>query len=105
VRWLSSSVNERRTRNQKSQAKACAPAEKKIAKESTIALTNSSGAVQTTYSYGPFGQTASSGSSSDNPYQFTGHEFETATVNGFTQFSMYNFRARYLDTTTGRFAS
>jgi RHS repeat-associated protein len=72
----------------------------KDAQGSTIALTDSSGVVQTTYSYGPFGQTASSGQSSDNPYQFVGRENDSFSIAGF-----YNFRARYLDTTTGRFAS
>jgi len=75
------------------------------AQGSTIALTDSSGVVQTTYSYGPFGQTATSGQSSDNPYQFVGHENDSFGLSGQAPYGVYNFRARYLDTATGRFAS
>jgi len=71
----------------------------------TIALTDSSGVVQTTYSYGPFGQTATSGQSSDNPYQFVGHENDSFGLSGQAPYGVYNFRARYLDTATGRFVS
>ena len=61
--------------------------------------------VQTTYTYGPFGQTASGGQSSDNPYQFVGRENDSFGVPEVPPYSVYNFRARYLDTATGRFAS
>lgn len=40
---------------------------------STIALTNDSGIVTTTYNYGPFGATTETGTST-NPFQFTGRE-------------------------------
>jgi YD repeat-containing protein len=40
------------------------------AKGNTIALTDNSGAIQTQYSYGPFGTVSVSGAASTNPYQF-----------------------------------
>jgi hypothetical protein len=43
---------------------------------STIALTDSNGVVQTTYTYGPFGATNASGAANDNPYRFIGRELE-----------------------------
>jgi len=60
---------------------------------STVALTDTTGAVQTQYTYASFGQTASSGTPSDNPYQFAGRELDP---NG--GYGIYYFRARYLDT-------
>jgi RHS repeat-associated protein len=69
---------------------------------STVALTDVSGNIQTTYTYGPFGQTAVAGASNDNPYQFHGREAEP--MNGFFG-GMYYFRARYLDTGLSRFVS
>ena len=45
---------------------------------STIALVNSSGSVQTEYTYEPFGATTVSGSSNANPSQFTGRENDVA---------------------------
>ncbi|MEJ2314135.1 MAG: hypothetical protein P8Y85_05035 [Nitrospirota bacterium] len=41
---------------------------------SVTALADENGAVKTTYSYDPFGQVASSGEASDNPFQYTGRE-------------------------------
>ena len=41
---------------------------------SAIALTDGSGAVQTDYTYEPFGRTTATGISSSNPFQFTGRE-------------------------------
>ena len=41
---------------------------------SSLALTDSTGTIQTQYSYDPFGNSASSGQASSNPYQFTGRE-------------------------------
>ena len=38
---------------------------------STIALVDSSGNIQTTYSYDPFGNTTASGAASSNPSQYT----------------------------------
>ncbi len=41
---------------------------------STLALADSAGAIQTSYTYEPFGNTTASRASSTNPYQFTGRE-------------------------------
>jgi RHS repeat-associated protein len=54
---------------------------------STIALTNSSGAIQNTYSYDPYGNTSQSGTGFTNPYQYTGREADTS--------GLYYYRARY----------
>ncbi|GGA00897.1 RHS repeat-associated core domain-containing protein [Dyella caseinilytica] len=54
---------------------------------STIALTNSSGVIQNTYSYDPYGNTTQSGTGFTNPYQYTGREADTA--------ALYYYRARY----------
>jgi RHS repeat-associated protein len=64
---------------------------------STIALAGSSGAPSTEYTYGPFGETTSSGTTSSNPYQYTGRDNEE---NGL----QYN-RARYYNPATARFTS
>ena len=42
------------------------------AQGSIIALTDNTGAIQTRYSYGPFGNVTITGAASDNPYQFAG---------------------------------
>jgi RHS repeat-associated protein len=64
---------------------------------SSLALTDSTGAVQTQYTYEPFGNTSVSGSTSANPYQFTGRENDGT--------GLYFYRARYYDPGTGRFLS
>ncbi len=64
---------------------------------STIALTDSTGATTTSYTYTPFGATATSGEASSNPAQFTGREADAT--------GLYYYRARYYDTTTQRFLS
>jgi RHS repeat-associated protein len=64
---------------------------------STEALTDSSSTIQTQYTYGPFGSTTSSGSSSANAYQFTGRENDGT--------GLYYYRARYYSPTTGRILS
>jgi len=65
---------------------------------SVTSLSNATGSLAQTYTFDSFGkQTASSGSLT-NPFQFTGREFETET-------SLYFYRARYMDTSTGRFLS
>ncbi len=64
---------------------------------STIALVDSSGTVQTTYSYDPFGSTNASGASNANEFQYTGRENEG---NG-----LYFYRARYYSPLLGRFIS
>ncbi len=65
---------------------------------STLGVVNSSGSISTTYSYQPFGQTTTTGSSTN---QF---EFDNARGNlGHT--GLYYFRARYYDPTLQRFIS
>ena len=54
---------------------------------STIALTNSSGAIQNTYSYDPYGNTTQSNTAFTNPYQYTGREADAP--------GLYYYRARY----------
>lgn len=64
---------------------------------STLALTNSSGAVQTEYTYDPFGNTSSTGSTSSNPSQYTGRENDGT--------GLYYYRARYYSPALQRFIS
>jgi RHS repeat-associated protein len=64
---------------------------------STIALVNSSGSVQTEYTYEPFGATTESGSSNANPSQFTGRENDVA--------GLYFYRNRYYSPSLHRFIS
>jgi RHS repeat-associated protein len=54
---------------------------------STLALTDTNGAIKTQYSYSPFGETVLLGESSDNPFQYTGRENDG---NG-----LYHYRLRY----------
>jgi RHS repeat-associated protein len=63
---------------------------------SVTSLSNVAGALAQTYMFDSFGkQTASSGSLT-NPFLYTGREFDTET-------SLYFYRARYYDQSTGRF--
>ncbi|MHB8404399.1 MAG: RHS repeat-associated core domain-containing protein [Gammaproteobacteria bacterium] len=62
---------------------------------STLALTNSAGAIQTSYSYEPYGNTTASGSSSTNALQYTGRENDGD--------GLYYNRARYYSPLYGRF--
>jgi RHS repeat-associated protein len=63
---------------------------------SITSLTNTTGALAQTYTFDSFGkQTASSGSLT-NPFQYTGREFDPET-------SLYYYRARYYDPSTGSF--
>ncbi len=64
---------------------------------STVALTDSTGAIQTQYTYEPFGNTTASSSPSTNPYQFTGRENDAT--------GLYFYRARYYSPVFGRFLS
>jgi RHS repeat-associated protein len=64
---------------------------------STLALTDENGAIQTEYSYDPFGTTQQSGASSSNSYQFTGRENDGTGL-------QYN-RARYYSPRLQRFIS
>ena len=64
---------------------------------STVALTDTTGTIQTSYTYEPFGNTTASGLASTNSYQFTGRE------NDGTGLDYY--RARYYNPTFQRFVS
>jgi len=63
---------------------------------SSLALTDSAGTTQTQYTYDPFGNSSSTGSSASS-YEFTGRENDGTGV--------YFFRARYYDPTLQRFIS
>jgi RHS repeat-associated protein len=64
---------------------------------STLALSNSTGSLPTTYAYEPFGQTTLSGVASTNPYQYGGRENDGGGL-------QYN-RARYYSPGTAQFIS
>jgi RHS repeat-associated protein len=64
---------------------------------STLALADSAGAVQTSYTYAPYGETTASGVSSANTSQFTGRENDAD--------GLYYYRARYYHPVFGRFVS
>ena len=65
---------------------------------STVGITNATGtAVQTTYSYDPYGVTTQAGTANTNPYKFTGRQDDGA--------GLYYFRARYYNPAWGRFVS
>jgi RHS repeat-associated protein len=64
---------------------------------STIALTDSTGATTTTYSYEPYGKTRVTGTD-DTAFRFTGREDDGAT-------NLYYYRARYYSPQLGRFIS
>ncbi len=72
---------------------------------STVALTASDGSIQTSYIYGPFGNTQVSGQTNDNPYQFAGREADPAVGPGGVSGGIYYSRGRYLDTGLSRFVS
>ena len=65
---------------------------------STIALTNHSGAITTSYAYDTYGGTTQTGAPSTNPIQYTGRENDG--ING-----LYYYRARYYSTNAQRFIS
>lgn len=64
---------------------------------STLTLSDSTGSSTTEYTYGPYGQTASSGSASTNSQQYTARENDGAGV--------YYYRARYYLPNFARFIS
>jgi RHS repeat-associated protein len=64
---------------------------------STLALVDSAGAVQTEYTYQPFGQPTVSGAPNGNGFQFTGRENDGT--------GLYYYRARYYDPQRQRFSS
>jgi len=65
---------------------------------SIVALANAAGTtLPTTYAYSPFGATQQSGTTSPNPFQFTGRENDPT--------GLYYLRARYYNPTWSRFIS
>ena len=64
---------------------------------STIALADSSGAVQSELTYEPFGKTTVTGPTNTNPFQYTGRENEGT--------GLYYYRARYYHPQLQRFIS
>jgi RHS repeat-associated protein len=64
---------------------------------SPVAATDSSGSVQTEYTYEPFGQATVGGASNSNPYQYTGRENDGT--------GLYYYRARYYHPILQRFIS
>ena len=65
---------------------------------SVSALSNSSGALASTYTYDSFGGLGGSTGTLTNPFRYTGREFDSET-------GIYQYRARYYDTSIGRFIS
>jgi RHS repeat-associated protein len=72
-------------------------AQLKDALGSTIALVDSSGNMQTSYTYDPYGGTSVTGTGDGNEFQYTGRENDG---NG-----LYFYRARYYSPLLGRFIS
>ncbi len=64
---------------------------------STLALADSTGTIQTQYTYEPFGNTIASGQANANPYQYTGRENDAT--------GLYFHRARYYNPSFQRFIS
>jgi RHS repeat-associated protein len=64
---------------------------------STVATTSSTGTLQTSYSYGPYGQVATAGAASADPFQFTGQQNDGT--------GLYYDHARYYSAALGRFIS
>ena len=64
---------------------------------STLGLADSTGAIQTSYTYEPFGNTSVSGASTTNSFAFTGRELDAP--------NLYFYRARYYSPQSQRFIS
>ncbi|HRB80763.1 MAG TPA: RHS repeat-associated core domain-containing protein [Nitrospira sp.] len=60
-------------------------------------LTDSNGAVTKAYAYDAYGTILESPGTVDQPYTYTGREFDSES-------GLYYYRARYYDATTGRFS-
>ena len=65
---------------------------------SVTSLSSSAGSIANTYTYDSFGNLTNSTGSITNPFQYTAREFDSET-------SLYYYRARYYDQSTGRFLS
>jgi RHS repeat-associated protein len=65
---------------------------------SVTSLSNASGVLANTYTYNSFGNLNASSGTLTNPFRFTGREFDSET-------GLYFYRARYVDSSTGRFIS
>ena len=65
---------------------------------SIVGLANENGIVTDTYSYDAFGNLLKSTGSTKNCYRYCGEQFDETT-------GLYYLRARYMDTSTGRFIS
>ena len=65
---------------------------------SVVGLANESGVVTDTYAYDAFGNLLKSTGSTKNCYRYCGEQFDETT-------GLYYLRARYMDTSTGRFIS
>ncbi len=68
------------------------------AQGSVRSLTNSSGTPTDEYDYTAFGELSNHTGSSDNPYLYTGQQFDD-------EIDLYSLRARYYDPANGRFLS
>lgn len=66
--------------------------------DSVTSLTNSTGALANSYAFDSFGNLTASTGSITNPFRFTGRDFDSET-------GLYFYRARYLDSSIGRFLS
>jgi len=64
---------------------------------STLALTDSSGTIQTSYGYEPYGNTTVTGVGTSNSFSYTGRELDAT--------GLYFYRARYYSPQFGRFIS
>lgn len=65
---------------------------------SVVGLANETGVITDTYSYDAFGNLMKSTGATVNNYRYCGEQFDETT-------GLYSLRARYMDTTTGRFIS
>lgn len=64
---------------------------------STLALANDTGTIETEYTYDPYGDTAASGTASNNPTQYAGRENDGT--------GLYYYRSRYYSPAVQRFIS
>jgi RHS repeat-associated protein len=65
---------------------------------SATSLSNLAGVLANTYTYDSFGKLTASTGTIINPFQYTAREFDSET-------GIYSYRARYYDTSVGRFIS